>query len=78
MDMEGQRPATLCALSRDIIRKIIPELSFKDKCSLELVSIEFYSILSAPSSAEGLWGTCDLMSDLKLDGNFDSKDDIMG
>ncbi len=74
----SEREATLCSLPRDIMGKIIRALSFKDKCSLELVGREFNTLLSNPSSAEGLWSTCDLMSDLNLNDHFDSKENVMG
>ena len=70
--------STLCSLPHDIVGNIIRELSFKDKCSLELVGKEFNALLSNPSSVEGLWGTCNLMSDPNLDNYFDSKEDVMG
>ncbi len=69
--------ATLCSLPHDTLKKIIRELTFLDKCSLELVCQDFYNVLSRPSPTEGLWGTCDLMADLKVKQRFDSTGDIM-
>ena len=62
--------ATLCSLPHDILKNIIRELSFKDKFSLELVGRGFHHLLSHASSVEGLWGTCDFVSDLALDDRF--------
>ena len=73
----ANRSATLCSLPVDILGDIVRFLDFQDKCSLELVARSLHALLSSPSAAEGLWGRCDLMLDLKLDANFDKKDIIM-
>ncbi len=65
------------SLPHDTLGKIIRELSFQDKCSLELVGQEFHDLLGSPSPADKLWGTCDLMSDLKVRQYIDSTGDIM-
>ena len=72
----GDRATTLSSLPHDTLRKIIRELSFQDKCSLELSCQEFYTLLSSPSPTEGLWGTCDLSLDLKVKQGFDSTGDL--
>ena len=73
----GQEGAILSSLPNDILAKIIRPLSFQEKCSLELVSRGFHAILSHPLPAEGLWGTCDLLSDTNLEVDFDSREDVM-
>ncbi len=73
----ANRSATLCSLPVDILGDIVRSLDFQDKCSLELVARSLHALLSSPSAADGLWGRCDLMWDLKLDANFDKKDIIM-
>ena len=45
--------------------------------SLELVNKEVSAILSNPLPTEGLWGVCDLLYDLLVDENLDSKEDIL-
>lgn len=72
----GDRIATLFSLPHDTLGKINQELSFQDKCRLELSCHELYDLLSSPSPAKGLWGTCDLMLDLKVKERFDSTSDI--
>ena len=73
--------ASLCSLPDDILRRIILEitrgLSFQERCSLELVDKSFHAVISNPLPSDGMWGTCDLMSDLKLDNNFGRKEDIL-
>ena len=73
----SDRQATLCSLPSDIMGKIIRDLMFQDKCSLEVVNKGMYDLLSKPVSADGLWGTCDLMSDLKFNDKFEHKDSII-
>ena len=68
---------TLDTLPNDILGKIIRETTFRDKCSLELLNKQFHTLLSNPLSTEGLWGSCNLIHDLKLVDNFGSKEDIM-
>ena len=72
----GDGAITLSSLPHDTLRKIIRELSFQDKCSLELSCQELYSFLSRTSPAEGLWGTCDLRLDLKVKQGFDRTGDL--
>lgn len=69
--------ANLCVLPHDILKSIIRGLSFRDKCSLELISRGFHALLSHPSSADGLWGPCNSISDLTLDDRFCRNVDIM-
>ncbi len=71
----SERSCTLCDLPNDILKKIIRPLSFKEKFSLELMSRHLYALLSKPVPSEGLWGSCDLMSDLRLNERYvhDSK-----
>lgn len=73
----SDRPATWSSLTQDILGNIVRPLSFKDKCSLELVGKDLHALLSNPMSTEGLWGTCDILADLRLRDHFDSKEDIM-
>ncbi len=67
---------TLCSLPDEILEKIIRALTFRDKCALELVGRQFYTLLSNPLPMEELWGRCDFTSDLKLGDNFHCKEDI--
>lgn len=69
--------ATLGSLPNDILGRVVGPLSFQDKFSLEHAGKGFHTLLSNPLSSERLWGRCDLMSDLKLDDNFDRREDIM-
>ncbi len=73
----SERIANLHTLPHDILGRIVRELSFQGKCSLELVGQEFHDLLGSPSPTQGLWGTCDLMSDLRVKQRFDSTGDIM-
>ena len=68
---------TLCSLPDDVIRKVMQPLTFTDKCNLQVLHKGFHALLSDPSPSEGVWGRCDLVSDLKLHDNFDNKDTIM-
>ena len=61
----------------DVQRKVVQALGFKEKCSLQVLNKGFHALLSNPMPAEGLWGRCDLMSDLKLNSNFDRKEIVM-
>ena len=65
---DGEVP--FCSMPHDILKSIIQELSFKDKVSLELVGRDLHALLSHPSPTEGLWSTCNLVSDLTLDDRF--------
>ena len=67
----------MCSLPDDILKEIIGPLSFQDKRSLEVLCQGFRNILSSPVLLEGLWGKCDLMSDLGLHKDLDRKDDIV-
>ena len=69
--------AALQPLPDNVLNYIIRALSFQDKCSLTLIDKSFYRTLSSPLRSEELWGKCDLMSDLRLDKNFDRKEEIM-
>lgn len=40
---------------------------------LEVVENGLHTFLSNPRPSEGLWGRCDLVTDLRLHGNFDQK-----
>ena len=73
----GDEGVTLYTLPNKILWKIIRETTFRDKCSLELLNKRFHSLLSYSLPKEGLWGSCNLMDDLRLVDNFDSKEDIM-
>ena len=73
---DGQK-RTLCTLPNDILGKLIQELSFQDKCALELLCRQFHILLCNPVAAEGMWGTCDLMSDLRLEESFGKREDVM-
>ncbi len=69
--------ASLCSLPDDILRRITPGLTLVERCSLELVDKSFHALFSEPLPSERIWGTCDLLSDLKLDDNFGRKEVIM-
>ena len=77
MQEAGDEVVTLCTLPNDILGKIIRLTSFRDRCSLELLDKQHHALLSNPLPSEGLWGSCNLMDDLRLVDNFDSKEDIM-
>ena len=68
---------SLCLLPNDILKRITRGLSLQERCSLELVDKRLHALLRYPLPSEGIWGTCDLMSDLKLDDNFGKKEDIL-
>ena len=76
-DKASDRPATLGCLPRDTLGNIVRNVSFQDKSTLQLVSRDFHDLLRKPVSTEGLWGTCDLMPDLRLEDHFDSRENIM-
>ena len=67
---------TFNSMPHDILKSIISELNFKDKCSLEHVGRGLHALLSRPPPDEGLWDTCDLVSDLSMDDRFYRNTDI--
>ena len=44
---------------------------------MERVGKRFYALLSNPLPSDELWGRCNLLSDLKLEDNYDRKEDIV-
>lgn len=52
-------------------------MSFQGKCSFELLDKYFYALLSNLLPTEGLWGSCDLLADLKFNDKFDRNENIM-
>ena len=73
----GDKGVTFDALPDDLLREIVRELSFRDRCSLELQNKQFHTLLSNPLPTEGLWGSCNLIKDLRLVEAGDKKEDIM-
>ncbi len=73
----GEKRASLPSLPNEILEKVIHLLSFKDRCSGELIDKHFNALLSNPSPLDGLWGICNLMVDLKLIKNFEIKEDLI-
>ena len=73
----SQERAVFLSLPDDVVRKIIQALSFRDKCCFELVNKSSHALLSDPSPTEGLWGTCDLITDLRLNYRFDKREESM-
>ena len=66
----GEGGVTLDALPTDILGKIVRETTLRDKCSLELLNKRFHTLLSNPLFTEGLWGSCNLVADLRLVDNL--------
>ena len=75
----GDEGFALYSLPNDVLGGIIREnsMSLRDKCSLELLNKQSRSVFNSLLLTEGLWGSCNLMTDLRLVDNFDKKEDVM-